>query len=91
MTSDFRESDIEAAVTRRAEALGWLSFKWVSPGNRGVPDRLYFKNGKTIMVEFKTPSGRLSALQKAQIKRLRAAGIPVYVINSIKQGANVFT
>lgn len=89
MTSDSKkESEIEAAVTRQAKTAGWLSFKWVSPGNRGVPDRLYFKEGKTIMIEFKAPDGRLSALQEAQIKRLRAAGMTVYIIDKVE---NVFS
>ena len=35
-----RESAIEKAVTAHAKKNGWISFKWVSPSQRGVPDRL---------------------------------------------------
>ena len=45
-----RERDIEKKVTDYAKKQGWLSCKWVSPAQRFVPDRLYFKDGKVIMI-----------------------------------------
>ena len=60
------EAQIEKKVTQYAKRAGWLSYKWVSPSQRWVPDRLYFKDGEVKMVEFKAPGsfprgdGRLS-------------------------------
>jgi len=85
-----KESYIEQAVTRFAKQAGWLSMKFVSPNNCGVPDHVYFKNGETILIEFKAKKGRLSPLQKAQIKRLRMVGMKVYVVDSIEQGRMIF-
>ena len=64
--------------------------KFVSPNNRGVPDRVYFKNGETILIEFKAKKGRLSPLQQAQINRLRKAGMKVYVVDNIEFGETIF-
>ena len=57
-----RESAIEKAVTAHAKKNGWISFKWVSPSQRGVPDRLYFKSGELVIVEFKAPGQEAHAL-----------------------------
>ena len=35
------EKDIESACCKLAKAAGWLSYKFVSVNNRGVPDRLF--------------------------------------------------
>ncbi len=83
------EKKIEKAVCTYAKSKGWLTFKWVSPGNAGAPDRLMIKGNQTIFIEFKSPSGRLSAVQKAQIKRLIYYGATVHVVNSIEQGKRI--
>lgn len=67
-----RESRIENRLTRRLKNAGWLSLKFISPGNAGVPDRLLISpEGRVIFAELKTETGRLSPTQKAQIQRLR--------------------
>jgi hypothetical protein len=43
-----RESEIETKVCNHAKYLGWLCYKWVSPGNRSVPDRMTKLQQKTI-------------------------------------------
>lgn len=81
-----RESYIEAKVTANAKARGWLSYKWVSPSQRGVPDRLYFKDGNVVVVEFKAPKKKPTPYQLAIHRRLEAVGITVHVIDSIEKG-----
>ena len=85
-----RESTIEKAVNKYARSLGWLAYKFTSPSNRGVPDALYIKDGLTIYVEFKAPGKQLRPLQAEVIKRFRANGAIVHVIDSIEQGKEVF-
>ena len=67
-----RESDIEKILVREVKKLGGRAYKWVSPGNDGVPDRIViFPDKIPIFVELKTDTGKLSALQNVQIKKLK--------------------
>ena len=81
-----RESYIERKVTEAAKANGWLSYKWVSPSQRGVPDRLYFKNGHLMIVEFKAPNKKPTPYQEAIHRRLAAVGWHVHIIDNIDEG-----
>lgn len=57
---------------------GGRCYKWVSPGNAGVPDRIVIvPPGRVVFVELKTPIGELSELQKEQARRLRECGCDV--------------
>ena len=49
-----------------------MVFKFVSPGNVGVPDRVVVsKKGKVYFVELKRPGGRIRKLQTMCIQKLR--------------------
>ena len=75
-----REKEIEKILVSEVKKLGGRAYKWTSPGNGGVPDRIViFPNRPPVFVELKTDAGKLSALQKVQIDRLRALGQKVYV------------
>ena len=76
------EREIEAQCVKWAKANGWLSYKFVSPSNRGVPDRMFLRNGKTVFVEFKRPGGKVSTLQQRQIDKLNAYDFKVFVVTS---------
>lgn len=66
-----READIEKKLVGGIRKLGGRAYKWVSPGNDGVPDRIVILPGwSPIFVELKAEKGRLTALQKVQIDRL---------------------
>lgn len=80
----------EATLERKARAyaltLGYLCYKFTSPGNFGVPDRIFInKVGVTIYIEFKAPGkiGRLSKHQAAQIEKLQRNQAPVYVVDNL--------
>ena len=76
-----REAAVEAKLRDEMTRRGCLCYKWVSPGNTGVPDRIIITpRGDVILVELKTERGRLSAVQKAQIRQLRAHGIETWVL-----------
>lgn len=49
----------------------------------GFPDLLLFWRGHALLIEVKTPSGRLSEAQKALHARLEAQGWPVHVCRSV--------
>ncbi len=65
------EKQIEARLVKGVKALGGRAYKWVSPGNIGVPDRVVvLPGGHVEFVELKTERGRLSKSQIVQIERL---------------------
>lgn len=79
-----RESQIEEILKNEVRKLGGRAFKWVSPGNDGVPDRIViFRDKPPVFVELKTDTGKLSAVQAVQIKRLRDLGQAVEVVKGI--------
>ena len=81
-----RESTIEARLVRRVRERGGLCYKFVSPGNKGVPDRIVITpDGQTHYVELKSSTGRLSPMQKFQRDELKARNVTVHVLNSVEQ------
>ena len=49
-----KERDIEVLLRDGVKQLGGKAYKWVSPGNAGVPDRIVIlPGGKVIFVELK--------------------------------------
>ena len=63
---------------------GGLCYKFASPGNRGVPDRLVITpDGRVFFVELKSKTGRLSELQKFQKSELEKRNVTVRVLNSV--------
>lgn len=77
------EKSIEDHLIKRMRCIGGRAYKFVSPGNVGVPDRIaIFPSGKIIFVELKREAGKLSKMQKCQIKRLESLAQDVRVINS---------
>lgn len=80
------ESDIEARLVRLVRERGGLCWKFVSPGNAGVPDRIVINpNGRVVFVELKTRNGRLSAQQRRQIQALRLRGADARVLYGLEQ------
>lgn len=81
-----REKVIEAALRDGVKRLGGIAYKFVSPGNVGVPDRLVlWPGGRVQFVELKAPGGRLSPMQVRQIERLRALGFSALVLSSLDE------
>lgn len=81
-----REKEIEKRLVSGVKNLGGKAYKWVSPGNNGVPDRIVIlPEMAPVFVELKTESGRLTALQQVQISRLRDLGQDVRVLYGWEQ------
>ena len=85
-----REREIENYLRLGVKKLRGIAFKFISPGNAGVPDRIVIMpKGKIYFVELKKPGGGTSPLQELQIDRLTDLGHSVYVIDS-KEGVDRF-
>lgn len=81
-----KESEIEKKLRHGVKRLGGRAYKFVSPGNGGVPDRIIVMPDRApIFVELKTESGKLSPLQKVQIERLQKLGQDVRVLYGIDE------
>lgn len=75
-----KEKDIEKRLVNGVKSLGGRCYKWVSPGNSGVPDRIVLLDGETIFVELKRGDGVVSPIQERQIRRIAKTGNQVEVI-----------
>ena len=75
------EKEIERRLGEELKAMGCLFYKFVSPGNQGVPDRIIVTPcGRVAFVELKTDHGHLTSIQLRQIKRLEKHGATVFVL-----------
>lgn len=70
-----REKLIEGYLRRQVEARGGVCMKFISPGNDGVPDRvIILPPARVYFAELKTKAGRLSRIQRFQLKRMWKLG-----------------
>lgn len=76
------EGRIENHLIKRCKQHGFLTYKFTSPGHRGVPDRIVIGNNHTIFIELKSATGTLSPLQKTTINKMKKAGANVFVCKS---------
>lgn len=76
------EKHFQAEITRR----GGLTFKFTSPQNSGVFDRIaILPNGQVWFVEFKSPGKTLTSLQQVFQKRVDACNGKTWVIDGLEQ------
>lgn len=81
-----RERDIEQYLVQQIRRLGGKAYKWTSPGNAGVPDRIVFlPQGRVVFVELKTRTGKLTRLQRIQIETIKGLGQDVRVLYGREQ------
>lgn len=76
------ERDVERYLIKECEKRGWLCWKFVSPGRRGVPDRVVIRPGAVAFVEVKRKGGRVSPLQIRRIEELTRLVIPARVVET---------
>lgn len=83
------EKDIEKRLNKELKNLMCLNYKFISPGNSGVPDRIVISpSGVVIFVELKTQTGKKTTLQMAQISKLRGHNqkvVTVYGISGVEK------
>lgn len=77
-----REKEVEQYLVKRVKEVGGKAYKWVSPGNDGVPDRIVFLSGVTALVELKAPGKKPTPLQMAKHRELEKLGQRVFVLDN---------
>tara|TARA_R110000868_G_scaffold11798_5_gene57588 strand:+ start:4727 stop:5008 length:282 start_codon:yes stop_codon:yes gene_type:complete len=68
------ESNLELKVVKLCKRWGMITYKFVSPSNRGVPDRIIICNGSVLFLELKQAGKKPTSLQMHEINRLRKSG-----------------
>ena len=69
-----QESHLENKIRLYAESVGVLTYKFTSPGNAKVPDRIFIKNCVTLFLEIKAPGELPDDGQQEEIFRINAVG-----------------
>jgi hypothetical protein len=79
-----REKHIETRLVNRVKSvLHGRAYKWTSPAQRSVPDRIVLLPGHVVLfVELKAPGKDVTELQFNEHERLRKLGFRVEVIDS---------
>ena len=84
------EKDIEAHLVRRVRDAGGKAYKFVSPANRGVADRVVvMPGGRVWFVEVKAMGGRLSPLQRVFLDEVKGLGCNYKIVWS-KEDVDAF-
>ncbi len=77
------EKVLERKLCKRVKELGGHAYKFVSPNQRGVPDRLcVLPHGITVFVELKTTGKKPTKLQVLCMDELKALGQECVVVDS---------
>jgi hypothetical protein len=85
-----RESKIEEWLNSQIKKLGCKSYKFVSPGNPGVPDRIYLlPGGKVYFVELKRIIGKLSGVQMWQREQFLQMGATFKTVYGMEQAKDL--
>lgn len=79
-----REKEIETYLRVQVKKAGGKAYKFESPGNDGVPDRIVvFPLNRIYFVELKAPGKKPRPLQLKQMRDLMNFGCRVSVLDSI--------
>lgn len=84
-----RESTIEAAVCAYAKKQGCIVMKLSGMNQKGQPDRMFLRNGKSLFIEFKAPGNKPTKLQEKWLKDLSDAGFHTTWIDDTDNGKNM--
>lgn len=86
------EKDIEERLRIRVKDKEGIAYKFVSPGNTGVPDRIVLLPHKRIIfVELKSEEGKPTAGQLHQLRKIKSLGFQAVILGSIEDVDEFFT
>jgi hypothetical protein len=83
------ESKLESQVVKLCGKWGLLTYKFASPSQRGVPDRVIMGGGKVLFLELKKDGCKPTALQQRELKRISEAGIPSGWADNFSKSAQI--
>jgi hypothetical protein len=71
------ESQLERKLVEWCRKEGILTYKFSSPSHRGVPDRIFLYEERTMFLELKRAGNKPTALQLRELATLQEAGFAV--------------
>lgn len=81
-----KESVVERRLRELVRSLGGKAYKFISPDEPGVPDRLcLFPGGRVVFVELKTEVGSLQRIQHWQLEEMQKRGADVRVLHGTEE------
>lgn len=84
-----RESELEKKFRMQVAQAGGKAYKFTSPGNDGVPDRLVIlPGGKVGFVELKQKGKKPRRLQEYRMRELQALGCYTAVVDDVESAAS---
>jgi len=83
------EKNVEQHLVKCCKKIGAYTRKFVSPSQRGVPDRIVVYKGVVYFVELKVTGGKATKLQQHEIDTLRNHGATAKVVCG-KEGVDRF-
>lgn len=94
------EKKLEADNRSWAQKEGWFETKVMKTSTDGFPDRFYARalpqdvcthcgRGRVVVMEWKREGKEPTPIQKKRIAELRAAGVEVYVVDSVKDARKI--
>lgn len=84
------EKDIERRVCQFAKEKKFLCYKFTSPAQSHIPDRIFITpSGVVFMIEFKRKGKKPTAAQEVEIAKIRATGVQVNVVDNVEQGKRI--
>ena len=86
------ESTIEKILVDEVRKAGGKAYKWVSPGNTGVPDRIViWPCGFISFIELKKHGEKTTKIQDKQIETLRGFDMDERVVIGLQGLADYFS
>lgn len=75
------EKEVEQKWCDVARKKGWIAYKFSSPGNSSVPDRLFIRQSTVFFIEFKRPGKTMTDNQLIEKETIMRHGIEVWMID----------
>jgi hypothetical protein len=69
-----KEATIEKYLYDQCKARGYCCYKFVSPAQPGVPDRVVIGRGRVLFIELKRPGRKPTPLQAHHINEIQRNG-----------------
>lgn len=91
MKPPIRESTVEKKIKEYAERCGCLCYKFSSPGNTSVPDRIICYQGRVLFLELKRPGARPTLKQFHTINKMQEHGLLATWTDSVDGGKQIIS
>lgn len=86
---DRLEKEIEKDISDFALLRGWWYGKFVMPGKRAVPDRLFIRRGRHVFIEVKKDGEVPTRQQLKRHKDMRDHGAEVHWVDNVEAAKRI--